>query len=64
MDCPICGANAEQIPTTIDEVSIVCPNTMSQVRSLLQVSYRNLNRSNAAMPWTRRSVRRILALAP
>src|SRR5260370_24672236 len=25
MDCPICGANAEQIPTTIDDVSIVCP---------------------------------------
>src|SRR5712671_3018001 len=25
MDCPICGANAEQIPTTVDDVSIVCP---------------------------------------
>src|SRR5258707_12520524 len=25
MDCLICGANAEQIPTTIDDVSIVCP---------------------------------------
>jgi hypothetical protein len=27
MDCPICAANAEQIqiPTTIDDVSIVCP---------------------------------------
>jgi hypothetical protein len=25
MDCPICGANAEQIPTTIDDVSIACP---------------------------------------
>jgi hypothetical protein len=25
MDCLICGANAEQIPTTTDGVSIVCP---------------------------------------
>jgi hypothetical protein len=25
MDCLICGANAEQVPTTIDDVSIVCP---------------------------------------
>ncbi len=25
MDCLICGANAEQIPTTGDVVSIVCP---------------------------------------
>jgi hypothetical protein len=25
MDCPICGAIAEQIRTTIDGVSIVCP---------------------------------------
>jgi hypothetical protein len=25
MDCFICGANAEQIPTTIDRLSIFCP---------------------------------------
>jgi hypothetical protein len=25
MDCPICGAIAERIRTTIDGVSIVCP---------------------------------------
>lgn len=25
MNCPICGANAEQIDTTIDGVSINCP---------------------------------------
>jgi predicted RNA-binding Zn-ribbon protein involved in translation (DUF1610 family) len=25
MNCPICGANAEQIETTIDGVSINCP---------------------------------------
>jgi hypothetical protein len=25
MICPICGANAEQIPTTIDRLSIVYP---------------------------------------
>jgi hypothetical protein len=25
MNCPICGASAEQIPTTIDGMSIVCP---------------------------------------
>jgi hypothetical protein len=25
MNCPICGANAEQIPTGIDDVSISCP---------------------------------------
>jgi predicted RNA-binding Zn-ribbon protein involved in translation (DUF1610 family) len=25
MNCPICGANAEQIETTIDDVSINCP---------------------------------------
>jgi hypothetical protein len=25
MNCPICGANAEQIATTIDDVSIACP---------------------------------------
>jgi hypothetical protein len=25
MDCPICGAIAEQIQTTIDSVTIVCP---------------------------------------
>jgi hypothetical protein len=24
MDCPVCGANAERIPTTIDCVSICC----------------------------------------
>src|SRR5258706_554719 len=37
---------------------------MLQVRSLLQDTCRNLDRSNAAMPWTRRSVRRTRALAP
>ncbi len=25
MSCPVCGANAEQITSTIDGVSIVCP---------------------------------------
>ena len=25
MNCPVCGASAEQIPATIDGVSIVCP---------------------------------------
>jgi hypothetical protein len=25
MDCPVCGANAEQLPTTIDAMSIACP---------------------------------------
>jgi hypothetical protein len=25
MDCLICGANAEQIPTTIDDMTVVCP---------------------------------------
>ncbi len=25
MDCLICGANAEKIPTTITDISILCP---------------------------------------
>ena len=25
MDCPVCGADAEQIATTIDGMSIACP---------------------------------------
>jgi hypothetical protein len=25
MNCPVCGATAERIPTTIDGMSIVCP---------------------------------------
>jgi hypothetical protein len=25
MDCLVCGADAKQIPTTIDVVSIICP---------------------------------------
>ena len=25
MNCPVCGANAEQVSTTIDSVSIRCP---------------------------------------
>ena len=25
MNCPVCGANAEQIATTVESVSILCP---------------------------------------
>jgi hypothetical protein len=25
MECPICGANAEQLPATTDAMSIACP---------------------------------------
>ena len=53
MNCPICGASAEQIRATIDGVSIVCrsaANTKYQVRSSLPDSGKDLNRKNAAMP--------------
>jgi hypothetical protein len=67
MKCFVCGANAAKIATTIDTVSIVCPVCGEYDVSSSAIAtgrWKNLNRSNAAMPWSRRSARRSLALAP
>jgi hypothetical protein len=65
MDCPICGAIAERIATTIGGVSIGCPmcGEFDVASSVIASGQLQGLEMDAPMSWAGRNVRRSRALA-